>query len=189
MQSHKDHAALSYPTFGRMSTLFALARERKPQTHRRRIIFAAFLCGWVASWSGCTNRQSSEPEQAAVPPPLVWSTEGVEFHGATIRLGYRAATTSADRSVEPVAAISRGGAPAPDAMVFITLIATGSEAREEQATNNESATLYEPPDQQTPGLYTAGRRQRPDNSEAHAVRFRVVLPEIEEDFTREIPLP
>ncbi len=175
-----------------MSTLFATARERKPAMHRRRIIYAAFLCGWVASWSGCANRQSSEPEQAAVTP-LVWSVEGIEFHGATIRLGYRAATTSADRSVEPVAAISRGGAPVPDAMVFITLIATGSEAggeaREEQATDNESATLYEPPDQQTPGLYTAGRRQRPDDSETHAVRFRVVLPEIEEDFTREIPLP
>jgi hypothetical protein len=96
----------------------------------------------------------------------VWAEKGIEHAGATIDLGVR-------KSVEPVAAITMGGEPVAGAMVFV----------------NETPTLYEPAKGKTPALYAAGKVELAKDAEKRVARFRIVLPDADEDFTRMVPLP
>jgi hypothetical protein len=148
---------------------------------------ALLLCSLLIPLGGCTGRPS--PDADAASPLLNWSGEAIEFRGAKIRLGFRGAAGTADRSMEPVANITRDGAPVPGAMVFIALIASSGKASDAERLLEEAPAIYELPTQQTPALYTTGKRQLPDGVVPTAVRFRIVLPEAEEDFTREIPPP
>jgi hypothetical protein len=147
----------------------------------------AFAIGIAALVVGCGR--SFTPPAAAPPPPLLWVEEGIERAGMKISLGYRGATATVDRSVEPVAAITHNGEPVAGAMVFTSLVRGGSDATNREPTTDEVATVYEPAGEQTPALYASGKLHLPDGQSPHAVRFRIVLPGADEDFMREISLP
>jgi hypothetical protein len=142
------------------------------------------LSSLILSLAGCRSRPAPDPEAAA--PPIAWSEEAIDFHGTTIKLGFRGGA-AADRLVEPVVTIMRNGAPVPGAMVFIASMTANSKAT--QHFFDETPALYEPPTQQTPALYSAGRLRLPKGALSPAVRVRIVLPDAEEELIHEIPLP
>jgi hypothetical protein len=72
------------------------------------------------------------------------------------------------RGQEPVAAITQDGQPVANAMVFCS--------------SGEVATVYESPNGKESGLYLPNDSQR-------RVRFRIVLPEMEKEWTRDIEIP
>lgn len=151
----------------------------------RGLALAALLvCSLMIPLGGCAQ---GTPQTRPTVQPLVWSEKNIEFQGATIDLGFRE-VAAPGRSVEPVAAITRDGAPIAGAMVFISLVASGG-SESAQRSSDEASALYEPPGEQTPALYTAGELRLPEGAARPAVRFRIALPDAEEDFTREVPLP
>jgi hypothetical protein len=147
---------------------------------------ALLLSSLIIPLGGCAR---ASPDPGAAAPPLVWGEKDIEFRGATIDLGFRDAALSAGRSVEPVATITRNGASVPGAMVFIALIPSPGSASDNERLIDEAPARYEPPGQQSPALFTAGELPLPEGAAPPAVRFRIVLPDADEDFTREIPLP
>jgi hypothetical protein len=150
-------------------------------------LVALVLCSLILLPGGCKSRTSTDSDATA--PRLLWREEALEFRGTSIKLGFRGETSASGSSIEPVAAISRDAAPVADAMVFIALTAPGGTTTENALLANEAATLYEPPSGQTPALYTAGRLSWPESAGSPAARFRVVLPDAEEDFIREVAAP
>ena len=150
--------------------------------HHRFSWAAVLLSSLLLPLGGCWGSSTSRP--AALP--LVWIEEGIEHQGVSISLGYRGAAPDVDGVIEPVASITRDGQPFPGAMVFIALMAPGGNAKDETPVA-DVATLYEPPGERSVGLYTAGKLPVPTG--AKSARFRIVLPQVETDYTHEVPLP
>jgi hypothetical protein len=123
-----------------------------------------------------------------VPPPsakpLIWIEKDIQHEGMTISLGYRGQAEEGERGVEPIATITRDGQPVANAMVFCSLLAA-----DDQAMGDEAATLYEPPVGKEAGLYTPGKMKLPDKGSRCTVRFRIVLPESEQDWLRDVEIP
>lgn len=131
--------------------------------------------------AGCMSNSSVNSK---VPLPLMWTEEGIKHEGVTIALGYRSSQES-DRSIEPIAAITRDGAPVANAMVFCSLVsADGGEVIGE-----ESATVYEPASGKTPALYGQAKLNPSQKNALYVVRFRVLLPDIDQAWTREVKIP
>lgn len=143
---------------------------------RMSLISAAFLS--LALLSGCSC--NSQPVSPGIAAP-VWLEEGIEHEKTTISLGQRGERLDAERWVEPVAAITRDGKSVASAMVFTSLISADGTV-----IVDEAATVYESTGEDGPGLYTPGKLEPPAGSTPHAVRFRIVLPEVEEEWTREV---
>lgn len=144
----------------------------------------ALLCCGALCMSGCFTRSESPPPSAA-SEPLAWVEERLENNGAVIMLGFRGPGTPSSKW-EPVAAITdHDGKPVAGAMVFVQFVT--ADAKETQGP--EFATQYEPGSEQAPALYTPGKLPAPEGASTPSVRFRIVLPESEEDFVQEIPLP
>jgi hypothetical protein len=147
-------------------------------------VWSALLLGaWLFS-PGCQWR-ATLTEDAAPAEPLVWIEQGLDHHGATIRLGVRGPTAAATQTVEPVASITRDGAPVAGAMVFVVLHAGEASA----PLGNERPTLYEASPGDTPPLYTPGKVAIDEGVSPSAATFRIALPGAEDDFTRQMPLP
>lgn len=136
-----------------------------PPLPRRRPRLRSGLPLGLLLLAGCGENASQPP--AAPPPaanPVTWIEQDIEHEGMKISLGHR--------GQEPVAAITRDGQPVANAMVFCTLLSAGGEV----------ATVYESPAGTEPGLYAPGSQQL-------QIRFRIVLPEVEKEWTREIAIP
>lgn len=98
--------------------------------------------------------------------------QDIEHEGAEISLGRR--------GEEPVAAITRDGKPVANAMVFCSpLDGDGKPIGDEAATTYEAAAGNAPP------LYVTDPRARPASGPL-LIRFRIVLPDAEQEFTRDI---
>lgn len=145
---------------------------------RNYLISVALLC--LAALSGCMC--NSQPASPGIAAP-VWIEEGIEHEGMKISLGQRGQRSDAERWVEPVAAITRDGKPVASAMVFSSLISADGTV-----IGDEAATVYESPGEAGSGLYTSGKLEPPAGSSPHAVRFRIVLPDVEKEWTRDVEL-
>lgn len=157
---------------------------------RRFLALALLLLG---SWAGCLpaspDSSSAGPddqpgESGAVEDKLVWVEEGIDHEDVVIALGYR--TDRADpHEVEPIAMITRDGSPVANAMVFSRLVSADGK----EATGEEAATVYEPvPDSDT-AHYAQGRLKLPSGASQCVVRIRIVLPEGQQPWTRDMTIP
>jgi hypothetical protein len=131
--------------------------------------------------AGCGGCGGSGP--ASQPP--VWVERDIAHNDLLISLGYRGEKPQAGQAVEPVAMITRAGQPAADAMVFVSL---ASDQTSESGLA-DTPTVYEPPAGRSPGVYAQAKLQVPAGSAQCPVRFRIVLGEGEQDWTREIKIP
>jgi hypothetical protein len=135
--------------------------------------------------AGCGGNSSQpSPAPPSTTKPLTWIEKDIQHEGMTISLGYRGPAEGGERGVEPIATIIRDGQSVANAMVFCSLLSA-----DDQAMGDEAATLYEPPAGKEPGLYTAGKMKLPDEGSRCTVRFRIVLPESEQDWLRDVEIP
>ena len=124
----------------------------------------------------------AEPSVATPAKPApTWLEKDIEHEGATISLGYRGEIGN-DRRVQPVAAIRQDGKPVAGAMVFCMLV-----AEEGEPIGQEMPTVYEQ-GAGGAGLYIAPELQLPERGTQYIVRFRIVLPDAEQDLTREMQI-
>jgi hypothetical protein len=140
------------------------------------------LAAALISFTGCPRSASSTRESSA--PAITWQEEGLSHGGANIKLGVRQASNPTADSIEPVAAITADGQPVAGAMVFVSLV---DPAKESADSPGEVPTLYEPGSDDAPALYTPGPLEL--RAGTTGVRYRIVLPEVNDDFTHEISLP
>ena len=138
---------------------------------------------------GCARKPSAENEAspaASDAPQVKWVEENIDHHGAKIALGFRGDAT--DDGVEPVASITRDEKPVAGAMVFVTLVPATDEASPSANAAAEVATLYEA-GEGTAAIYTPGRLPVPQGDAKLAAKFRIMLPDAADEFTRATALP
>jgi hypothetical protein len=146
------------------------------------LLFTLVACCALAGCGGSASSPQPGPsvEVPAKPAPT-WLEKDIEHEGATISLGYRG-QIGKDRSVQPVAAIRQDGKPVAGAMVFCMLV-----AEEGEPIGQEMPTFYEP-EAGGEALYIAPELQLPESGTQYIVRFRIVLPDAEQDLTREMQI-
>ena len=148
---------------------------------RRSTIFSALLLTIIGA-SGCTRTASeSSIEQATAESSAVWLEEDLEFAGMTIAFGHRGRHVKAGDWLEPIVAITKDGKPLADAMVFNQLVASDDQS----TISDEVATVFEPASSGTPACYAQGKLQLPGEVRSVAVRVRIVLPEIDEVWSKD----
>ncbi len=129
--------------------------------------------------AGCT---CNSPDSSATAEPIVWVEKGITHEDVVIDLGYRDSGNGSVRRIEPVAKITRKGKPVANALVFSSLVSD----RASNSAGEESATVYEHSPGSNAAHYTAGKLQLPDGTAQSVMRFRVVLPGSEKDWTRDV---
>jgi hypothetical protein len=148
---------------------------------RRSTHFAALLLTILGA-SGCTRTASeSSIEEASAESSAVWLEEDLEFEGMTIAFGHRGRHVRAGDWLEPIVAITKDGKPLVDAMVFNQLVTTDDPS----TISDEVATVFEPASGGTPACYAQGKLQLPGEVRSVAVRVRIVLPEIDEVWSKD----
>jgi hypothetical protein len=145
-----------------------------------RTLFVAVLSTLphLAGCSGCRFQPAGSLER------IVWIEQGIVHDGMTIALGYRGEEMQGGSSLEPVASILRGGEPVADAMVFNSLVSADGKG----TFGGEAATVYEPADSSHPARYAQGMLLVPEGVGECIVRFRVVFPGMEDEWTRDMTL-
>jgi len=146
--------------------------------------FCAAICLMICSTiAGCGRRPGGEADG------ITWVEKGVDRNDVTIDFGYRTPPKSGSRfgggAVEPVARITRDGVPAADAMVFVSLAAPKGE----QNVADEEPTVYEFSQQTADAYYAQALLNPPSDKAECVVKFRIVLPDGENEWTHEVTLP
>jgi len=149
-----------------------------------RNLLASFALATLLAGCGSNPPDTpGKPGPAETPPAVTWVEKEIEHAGNTISLGVRAEPKSTS-SLEPVVAITRDGKPVDNAMVFDRLVS----ADDGQPRGDEVATVYEPAAGSEPALYAQGKLAWPEAGKCK-VRFRIVLPNVDEDWQRDVELP
>lgn len=149
---------------------------------RCTLAWATAVTSLLALVAGCEHRSSTPTETT---DPLEWVERGIEHKGLAIALGYRRGRESVERSFEPVASITRDGKPVADAMVFCRLLSADGRV----TLRDEVATVYEPSVGRDPALYAQGRLPAPEGASPCVVRFRVILSDVDQEWTRDMQVP
>jgi hypothetical protein len=157
---------------------------------RFKPLFAGILL--LLSAVGCTPRPSTKsgPEDAPgqlSQPDIVWAQTDLDHQGASINLGYRA-RSAADSTIRAVASVVRDDEPVASAMVFVDVVSTSTDETAASTAAGEKATVYEPATDDSPAHYISEPVSLPAGSKDLALRFRIVLPEAEDDFVHQVPL-
>ncbi|MEO8495343.1 MAG: hypothetical protein ABI614_09750 [Planctomycetota bacterium] len=154
-------------------------------TQRRPTIFAGLLLTLI-SVSGCSRTAPVKSvEKATAADSTIWLEEGLEFEGATIAFGHRGQQAVAGEWLEPTVAITKDGKPVADAMVFYQLVTPDGMS----TLGDEVATVFEQASDGTPACYAQGKLQLPGEGRSVAVRVRIVLPEVDKEWSRDFIVP
>ena len=135
---------------------------------------------------GCTNdspRKTSSSAHVAVKSEWEWLEADNQVEGMTIALGHRHRETSGSGWLEPAAAITKNGTSVADAMVFTAFISADG-----QVIRDELATVFEPSSDDAPAVYTPGKQRVPESRTSLAVRYRIILPGVAEEWTRDVTI-
>ncbi len=164
---------------------------------RLALSIIALLALVVTLSAGCIRNEPPEDavEQTAEPESghahshegddaLVWVEEGVEHAGFVLALGHHGKHLHAASFVEPAVSITRDGADVADAQVFNSLVSADGET----VIREEAATVYEPKTDEEPAHYAQGKLHLPKGAQEFLIRFRIVLPETDDELTREITI-
>ncbi len=146
-----------------------------------KFILTTLILSLAALIAGCGSRA---PHPAAASESIVWVEQGIAHDGFVIDLGYRGELSNSSSVVEPVAAITRDGKSVANAMVFTRLSSPGDQT----TVGQEMATVYEPSSAKNPPIYAGGRLQVPEGASLDVVQFRIVLPDVEQDWVREMAI-
>ncbi|MCH7728795.1 MAG: hypothetical protein IH991_20270 [Planctomycetes bacterium] len=114
----------------------------------------------------------------------MWVEKGIRYEAVIIDLGYRDKVADGARWLEPVAMITRDRAPVANAMVFNSLVSADSS----DVIGEEVATVYEPSPDSDTAWYTQGKLRFPDGISQCVVRFRIVLPNSQQAWTRDVTI-
>ncbi|MBT4864972.1 MAG: hypothetical protein HON53_07640 [Planctomycetaceae bacterium] len=115
---------------------------------------------------------------------LVWVEEDVEHEGFVLALGHHGKHLHAAEFVEPAVSITRDGAAVADAKVFNSLVSADGE----EVIREEVPTIYEPETEDEPAHYAQGKLHLPKGSAQFIIRFRIELPGVKEELTRDITI-
>ena len=114
---------------------------------------------------------------------LTWS-KVLKEQQYDIYLGFHGANLLAGSSVEPAVQIIRDGKAVADAKVFNALF----KADGKTILADEVATVYEPPTGDEPSHYAQGALKIPPGTREAVIRFRVILPESNEERKYDVPV-
>ncbi|MAG92606.1 MAG: hypothetical protein CMJ48_02470 [Planctomycetaceae bacterium] len=136
-----------------------------------------------------TVEQKAEPESRHAhshegDDALVWVEEGVEHGSFVLALGHHGKHLHAASFVEPAVSITRDAADVADAQVFNSLVSADGET----VIREEEATVYEPETDEEPAHYAQGKLHLPKGSKQYVIRFRIALPDSDDEFTRDITI-
>ena len=135
---------------------------------------------------GCQRSSSENATDIKTPTtPPTWLEQGLEVEGRSISLGYRGSPPRAGESLEPTVAITQDGKPVAEAMVFLRLVAADGQT----FLGDEVATVFEPATAGNVACYAQGKLRMPEKGDAAAIRFRLILPGRDEDWTKDLVLP
>ncbi len=127
--------------------------------------------------AGCYRQPATPPaEPSAAANPPVWIEENLVHDGTKISLGYRGPHAHAGEAIEPLAKITRAGQPVASAMVFDGLVSVDGKP----TADPDVATAYDR------SLYGQAKLPIPAGANQCVVRFRVLLPQRDEEWTRDI---
>lgn len=115
---------------------------------------------------------------------LVWVEEDFEHEGFVLALGHHGKHLHAASFVEPAVSITRDGEAVADAKVFNSLLAADGE----EVIREEVPTIYEPETEDEPAHYAQGKLHMPKGSAQFIIRFRIELPGVEDELTRDITI-
>jgi hypothetical protein len=115
---------------------------------------------------------------------LVWVEEDIEHEGFVLALGHHGKHLHALMNVEPAVSITRDGVAVADAKVFNSLVSADGE----EVIREEVPTIYEPETDEEPAHYAQGKRHIPKGSAQFIIRFRIELPGVEDELTRDITI-
>lgn len=115
---------------------------------------------------------------------LVWVEEYIKHEGFVLALGHHGRHLHAASSVEPAVSITRDGAAVADAKVFNSLVSADAK----EVIRPEAATVYEPKTEDEPAHYAQGKLHLPKGSPRYIIRFRIELPGVESELTRDITI-
>lgn len=135
---------------------------------------------------GCTRSSSPAPTHpGSVEAPPTWLVQDLAIDGMKVALGYRRPDAASGKELEPLTAITKGDAAVPDAMVFHQLVSTDGKT----PLSDEVATLFTPPAGDQAGYYGQSKLRPPQAETPLAIRYRIVFADVEQAFTRDVPLP
>ena len=115
---------------------------------------------------------------------LVWeSKEKIEGTELEIWFGHHGNHFHLGDEIEPAVAIMRGGNAYADAMVFNAMV---NPADENKLIGQEMATVYESETADEIAHYAQGELVIPYQGTEFAIRYRVVLPDLDREITRDV---
>lgn len=158
------------------------------------ILVAAFVGGCGESdppTDDGTGDQAAVEQPAAGHPhsheggdALVWVEDDIEHEGFVLALGHHGKHLHALTNVEPAVSITRDGTAVADAKVFNSLVSADGE----EVIREEVPTIYEPKTEDEPAHYAQGKRHMPKGAAQFIIRFRIELPGVEDELTRDITI-
>lgn len=151
---------------------------------RNRLTLRILAWGMLAvgAATGCHSRSADRP---AARPEVVWVEDDIPHDDVRISLGYRPVRSDDGTLPHPVARITRDGEPVANAMVFCGIVSGDSGEK----VGDEVATEYRSSPAADTGYYVQSGLQWPENGVRYRIRYRIVLPDSEQVWTREMSLP
>ena len=146
-------------------------------TSQRISTFFAVMLLTVLSVGGCASRAN---EKVGTQDNITWLEEGRHFDSAAIGFGYRGQSEVGDW-IEPAVAVTRGGNPVVDAMVFVQLVSPDGQS----ALSDEVATVFEPSSSGNRACYAQGKLQWPAEAQSVAVRVRIVMLDTDKEWSND----
>lgn len=115
---------------------------------------------------------------------LHWPKENIQLQDYLVSLGHHGNHFHKGDSIEPAVMITKNGSDVVDATVFNSLVsADGSNVIAEEA-----KMVFEPKTESEPAHYAQGKLEIPKDSEGLKIRFRIKLPDVQEESVHEIEL-
>jgi len=152
-----------------------------------RITGLVMLATVIASGCSERNRPEGQSEHAHShdgDDALIWVEENIEHDRFILALGHHGKHLHATSFVEPAVSITHDGVAFADARVLNSLVSVdGTEVIRE-----EVATIYEPESENEPAHYAQGKLHLPKGFSQLIIRFRIVLPGVANELTRDITI-
>jgi len=134
--------------------------------------------------SGCARNTSDNTAKKAPTEnsanPVVWLEQDLDVQGMKIAVGHLGPVKAGER-LEPIVTIMKDHKPVASAMVFCQLVSSDGQSK----LSEEVATVFKSASSGNPACYAQGKLLIPKDIHSAAVRVRVILPDVDEEWSKD----